>query len=196
MKTKFSDEKTYIDSVKIKPKINPDDISLEEKTKDFLKLNKEMKIDKRIVGYEISFVDGGFSWFYLDSEGSRITFSSNFSNIEFESYASDKTLQSMRNFYGGLYGYEIFDMYKDKAEETSKEALELLKAELIPSGTYDVVLDPWMTGVFSHEALGHACEADLVLTGESILKDKMGKKIGSELVSIYDDPTLKRNFGS
>lgn len=196
MKTELSDEKTYVDSVKIKPKINPDDISLEEKTKDFLKLNKEMKIDKRIIGYETSFLEGGFDWFYLNSEGSRINFSSNISNMRFTSYAKEKTLQSMTNNYGGLYGYEIFNMHKNEAEETSKEALELLEAELVPSGVYDVVLDSWMTGVFSHEALGHACEADLVLTGESILGDKMGKKIGSEFVSIYDDPTMKRNFGS
>ena len=45
-----------------------------------------------------------------------------------------------------------------------------------------------MTGVFSHEAVGHACEADSVIERESILADRMGKKVGNELVTIVDDP--------
>ena len=51
-----------------------------------------------------------------------------------------------------------------------------------------------MTGVFSHEALGHASEADGVIDRESILVEKLNKKIGNENVNITDDPTAN-DFG-
>ncbi|MFX1298547.1 MAG: TldD/PmbA family protein, partial [Promethearchaeota archaeon] len=60
---------------------------------------------------------------------------------------------------------------------------------------FTVIMDPTLTGVFVHEAFGHACEADAVLSGESILANKLGSKIGLEIVTIIDDPTLKGNFG-
>ena len=60
---------------------------------------------------------------------------------------------------------------------------------------FTVVLDPEMTGVLSHEAVGHACEADAVIDRESILRGKIGKRIGNNFVTIYDDPTAK-NFGT
>lgn len=51
-----------------------------------------------------------------------------------------------------------------------------------------------MTGVLSHEAVGHACEADSVVDGESILKGRVGERIGNGLVTIVDDP-LADDFG-
>jgi TldD protein len=74
------------------------------------------------------------------------------------------------------------------AEEAREKAVRLLGAAPPPKGRFTVVFDPEMTGVFSHEAVGHACEADAVLDGESILADKMGLRIGNELVSIADEP--------
>lgn len=81
------------------------------------------------------------------------------------------------------------------AEEARDKALRLLGAAPPPKGRFTVVFDPEMTGVFSHEAVGHACEADAVLDGESILADKMGRAIGNELVGIADEPGAD-DFGS
>jgi TldD protein len=83
----------------------------------------------------------------------------------------------------------------ETAEEAREKALRLLKAGPPPKGRFTVVFDPEMTGVFSHEAVGHACEADSVIDRESILAERMGKKIGSELVTIIDDPSAQ-DFGN
>ena len=42
-----------------------------------------------------------------------------------------------------------------------------------------------MVGLISHEAIGHMVEADFVLSG-SIVKDKIGTKIASHLVTMID----------
>jgi TldD protein len=52
-----------------------------------------------------------------------------------------------------------------------------------------------VVGVFVHEAFGHLAEADLTLKG-SVLMDKLGKKIASEVVTVYDDGTVNGAFGS
>jgi len=57
------------------------------------------------------------------------------------------------------------------------------------------VLGPNIVGVFVHEAFGHLAEADLTLSG-SVLSDKFGKKIASNVVTFYDDGTIPGAFGS
>ena len=59
-----------------------------------------------------------------------------------------------------------------------------------------LVADPSLAGVFAHEALGHAVEADQVVSHESILEDKIGTVIGSKIVNIVDDSTIPGGFGS
>ncbi|MBO4355210.1 MAG: TldD/PmbA family protein, partial [Methanomicrobium sp.] len=61
-------------------------------------------------------------------------------------------------------------------------------------GIMDAVLDQELAGVFAHEAVGHASEGDLVKEGVSVLKGKMGEKIGNGIVNVVDDPTL-HEFG-
>ena len=68
--------------------------------------------------------------------------------------------------------------------------MALLDAKAPRGGVYPVVVDQELGGVFVHEAVGHAAEADIVLEGGSILEGKIGERIGSELVTVKDDPSL------
>src|SRR5262245_4251834 len=53
------------------------------------------------------------------------------------------------------------------------------------AGTHDVVLDSDVAGILAHEAIGHTCEADIVLTG-SIAADRIGHKVASEKITLMD----------
>jgi len=93
---------------------------------------------------------------------------------------------------GGACGFEAL-----KKEDTEKfgrkvaqKAVRLLDAKSAPSGKFTVIMDPELTGVFIHEAVGHASEADLILQNDSILKGKIGETIGSPLVNIVDDGSM------
>jgi TldD protein len=107
-------------------------------------------------------------------------------------------LVSAREFDGRREGFDIFDRIdlESIGRKASQRAVSLLDAKAAPSGRYTVVIDPKLAGTFVHEAVGHACEADLVVSGESILQGMLGKKIGSDLVTIHDDPTLENGWGS
>ncbi len=75
------------------------------------------------------------------------------------------------------------------------QGLRLLKAEICPPGAFTIVVDNKLGGVFVHEAMGHACEADGILAGQSILENKLGDRIGNEAVTIIDDGSRRDMYG-
>ena len=53
------------------------------------------------------------------------------------------------------------------------------------AGHHTVVLAPDLAGMLAHEAMGHPCEADIVLGGAAT-KDLLGKRVASELITMVD----------
>lgn len=80
------------------------------------------------------------------------------------------------------------------AEEAEKYAKMLLVAKTAKPRECSTVLDSEITGLLSHEAVGHASEADTVLEGESLFKGRVGKRIADRKLTIVDNPML--GFGS
>jgi TldD protein len=95
--------------------------------------------------------------------------------------------------WGGVGGFEALKAKQQYIEEEilkmTRETDSLVGAPYPDSGTYDVVLSPSNCGAFLHETIGHATEADNVLSGRSLLKGKLGEKVASEKVTLIDDPT-------
>ena len=85
----------------------------------------------------------------------------------------------------------------ESSEEFVKESLDiatkLLSAKSAKGGSFPVIVDQKLGGVFAHEAIGHGCEADIVLAGGSVLKDKLNTKIGNDCINIIDDGSLQTN---
>jgi TldD protein len=98
---------------------------------------------------------------------------------------------------GGAMGYEVVDeVTEDVVRETVQGAVEQLKAVAPPKGLQNVIMDPGVVGVVCHESFGHGLEADQALRGRSYLKDMLGKKVASEHVTMYDDPSFEGGHGS
>lgn len=58
----------------------------------------------------------------------------------------------------------------------------------VAPGQYPVILSPEVTGVFAHESFGHKSESDFMLGDENMLKEwAIGSRVGSDILSIYDD---------
>lgn len=93
---------------------------------------------------------------------------------------------------GGRVGLDYFEGVlapEEIGREAAAEALRLLDARDAPAGEMPVVLAPGHAGVLVHEAVGHLLEADFNRKRTSIFWDKLGRKVGSPLLTIYDDPT-------
>jgi TldD protein len=100
---------------------------------------------------------------------------------------------------GGRVGRDYFrDVLTPEriGQEAAEEALTLLQAVEAPAGEMPVVLAPGHSGVLVHEAVGHLLEADFNRKKTSIFWNKLGKKVGTELLTITDDPTIPFFRGS
>jgi TldD protein len=97
-----------------------------------------------------------------------------------------------------LGGFEVTEKAEPPklGEKAGSTAVMLLTAARAPSGKFPVILHPTIVGVFIHEALGHNCEADAVISGDSILDGKLGTAVASELVTVVDDATIPLSWGS
>ncbi len=69
---------------------------------------------------------------------------------------------------------ELYNNIKAKSEGVYADA-----------GVKDVILGGMMTGMLAHEAVGHTCEADLVLGG-SVAGHMLGKRVASDKVTLTD----------
>ncbi len=82
------------------------------------------------------------------------------------------------------------------SKNITEKAIRFLSAKKSPQGKMDVLLSPQVAGTFVHEVFGHADEADWVACGRSLLAKTLNQKIGSEIVTIYDDGSIPGAWGS
>lgn len=198
-KVKLAKVKSVKDKVVWKVKKSPQDISIEKKFKLMAEMEKEIKSIEGILSVSTNYFDKKISMNYLNSEGTEIETELTKTLIQANLVAKkDGNIIGYRTRIGGTAGFELFDKENpiEKGVIAGKSAVSILSAEKSPSGNFPVIADSDLAGVFVHEALGHAVESDLVVSGESILEGKIGEKIANENITIVDDPTLPFGFGS
>lgn len=93
-----------------------------------------------------------------------------------------------------------FSEMKNKEEDVNKYieiAQKLVESQTAKSGMATVILSPSLAGVFAHEAFGHLSEGDNVYQNNALRKVmRIGKRFGSDLITIVDDPTITGHRGS
>lgn len=102
---------------------------------------------------------------------------------------------------GGGGRYSVMELLDEKTwqahvDEALRIALVNLGAEDCPSGQQDIVIGSGWPGILLHEAIGHGLEGDAHRKSTSVFTHKMGKRIASKGVNIYDDGTLPLARGS
>ncbi len=104
--------------------------------------------------------------------------------------------QNIRVSSGGSAGFADVRNQEENFERRTALVLDLLHAEPVQGGMYNVILNPHMTGVFTHEAFGHLSEADIIDTLPAMRERmRIGNKLGNEAVTIIDDATQPHQLG-
>lgn len=176
---------------------DPRDISLEEKLNLTRKYNNiPLKHDK-VVTTNIGYSEVIREKYFVSTEGSEIREDLVTNGIRGSISSSDGSLYQNVGFgFGGSDGFHTVRNKDEKLERKTSIVLKLLEAKPIGGGTYNVILNPDLAGVFTHEAFGHFSEADLIEDNPS-MREKMqiGAKLGNEVVNIKDDPTMPDQLG-
>ncbi len=107
-------------------------------------------------------------------------------------------LQRARELRAEQAGFELVEATpaEDFSVKAAARAVSLLRADPAPAGKFPAVFHPSITGLLVHEAIGHNAEADHVLSGTSILEGRLGTKIAADCITIVDDATLPKSWGS
>ena len=180
-------------------KKNPQDISIEEKHNLIMNMYSAISEIKGVHTVTAAYGDGTEIQHILNSDGadlySQVTRIFVYARIIAR---EGKNVVGFSTSTGGTGGFEIFDLEDPikKGVKAGESAVRILSAKKAPGGKMTIITDHNLTGVFAHEALGHATEGDSIVSGNSCLEGKIGERIGSEKVTIIDDPSVKNAFGS
>lgn len=177
-------------------KESPGDIPIEDKVKLLARIEKSSHVEG-ISSTNAVYSESKVTVSYSSSEGLDCEYTLNRIGFSVSAIAqSGGNYQVGRESRFGIMGFEIFKKYDafELAGKAGNTAVELLSAKTPKAGTYPVILDQELAGVFIHEAVGHAVEADHVIEGNSILEGKIGEQIAAPCITVYDDPSM-HEFG-
>ncbi len=196
----LSEVGVYRDRVIEEFRKDPREVNIEEKVRFLTEATvKMLKSDSRIKNATANYLDAFTVKAIANSEGTYIEMVVPRTRLYILAVAAEAgaRAQSTERF-ASIAGYEYIESIPlDKAiKKVVETAVKMLKAEAPPSGRHTVIADPRLAGVFAHEALGHATEGDSVVLERSILAGRLGQKIGSECVTIIDDSTIPKAWGS
>jgi TldD protein len=201
------------DEYKVKVKINPFSIPIEDKISLLSLATEKMRKIKNV-----KIAEGGIEvWdkgqFFSSTEGSDIYQEFVGCRAYIKATAVKNGETAVRTYPGFLgdgdaknKGYEfILELnLPQHAERVAEEASALLSAEKMEEEVTTVVLDGPMVAIQLHETVGHPTELDRVLGMEAnfagtshLTLDKKGKfKFASEIVNITADATIEGGLGS
>jgi TldD protein len=99
---------------------------------------------------------------------------------------------------GGRTSIDFFERETPEmiASEAARIATVNVEAIPAPAGEMEMIVGAGGGGVLLHEAVGHGLESDFNRRGTSLYSGRIGERVASELVTIYDDADLVEERGS
>ncbi len=187
------------DDIAATQKIDIRNVPLESKKKDLQAYNEVILGTEKIVDSRAGYSDRFRETIYANSTGTWITEAKPFAQILLLAIARDgEVIQQGYEGEGDTSsGYALMNGREQWAQDVARRAVEALAAPSVAGGTYPVICDPKLAGVFIHEAFGHMSEADFIYENEQARKMMvLGRKFGSPGLNVFDDPTLGGLWGS
>ncbi len=134
----------------------------------------------------------------MTSEGTMIEQS--WSDLELRVSATARNgdlVQTGRETMGSRRGFEDLQDLDQMVRSAAQRAVQALKLPIVKGGTYPVVIDPILTGLFVHESFGHLSEADMAYENPDLLETmSLGRRFGPEDLQIVDGALIEGHRGS
>lgn len=188
-----------VDSVPLVVKKDPRTIPLAAKKEMLDRYNETMLSVDGVTSTNITYSDGHKRVVFASSEGSYIE-QERIDVVSRLAATARKNgdMQQASMSLGALNDFSYVETLEETAKHLGERSVELLSAPYVKAGTYPVVLDPILAGVFCHEAFGHLSESDFVYENER-MKEIMvlGRKFGQPHLNIVDGaavPDLRGSF--
>ena len=169
---------------------DPFEIPLAEKRRYLEGLNGVMlAASPKIADTQSGYADERTEWYFASSEGTWLHEVR--PEIGVSGLATARDGDTIERYHDGVAlrkGWQSIQGREEMFRHAAEMAVQLLAAPSVKGGTYPVVLDPRLAGVFVHEAFGHLSEADFVYENPQAREMMtLGRRFGSDLVNIGDD---------
>ncbi|MGD9395569.1 MAG: TldD/PmbA family protein [Candidatus Thorarchaeota archaeon] len=194
------DGPVFEDKVKLNVKKPFDSVSIEEKMEFVQMIDDQARdFDERIVATRSIYGELTSEIYIANSLGTRVSLQNAIPRVISVPTAKEgSNRQRIQESISLRSGFE--EMETEEAQnigtKAAKLAIDLLSSKAAKGGVFDVVLDPALNGVVTHEAFGHAAEADNWPAHSTVLEDMVKEVVGPDYLSISDDPTLTGKRGS
>jgi len=206
----FAEEKAVETTWEVEQKKKIEDVDSETKIKQFLDVDKALtshavNVPARVLECGIQLTQK----YFANTEGSRISsFVPKIAAFGFITVVEQGKSEQAYEQFGYSGGWEAFEGWRMTEKlihdvDVLKEVIT--KAKAVKSGPMDLVCGSEVTGIAAHESCGHPMEADRILgremsqAGRSFIYEGgrfwMGTRIGSNIVTIVDDPTVGHSYG-
>lgn len=83
-------------------------------------------------------------------------------------------------------GPEIITRLKDVKDDALAIAMDILNADRMEPGEYDIITSPEVSGLIAHEAFGHGVEMDMFVKHRALGAEYIDQRVGSELVTMHE----------
>lgn len=209
-KIKFAEEKAVETTWEVEQKKKIEDVDSETKIKQFLDVDKALTSHKvNVPARVLQCIMQLTEKYFANTEGSRISsFVPKIAAFCFITVAEQgKTEQAFEQFgySGGWEAFEGWRMTEKLIRDTNVLKEVITKARAVKPSTTDLVCGSEVTGIAAHESCGHPMEADRILgremsqAGRSFIYQGgpfwIGTRIGTDVVTIVDDPTIEHSYG-
>jgi len=186
------------DQVRVQPKMDPRDISIEEK-KTLIQHYIDLFLSvEGIANLETNYYEQMMDTLIINNQGTEIQQEELICGLSFRitSKRGDVS-QITRLSFGGTESFEDMLDQDQAILKKAKQTVDLLDAQPVSGGQYDVVLDPEVSGLFIHEAFGHLSESDNLIGNDALAKTMtIGNEFAVNTFNVIDDPTMGGYPGS
>ncbi len=184
----------------VRPVLRKDfrNIDPETKLRDVEEYFRTLTMPSYVKSCSVYYADTYVTKIYVSSDGRKIVQELAYTWLYTWVTGSEAgQLTAVRDERGTRDGYTIWDKWRPEelADRIKKRLEGQLRGVKPRAGKFPVVMAPEVVGVFVHEVFGHLAEADITMSG-SVIRDKIGTRVGSDLVTIVDDPSIEGGFGT
>jgi len=197
-KSEFSHVDAVVDRVEAEYKKNPLEVTLAMKKSLLDEYNRIMLQTPGIRTTSIGYGDVRKRVIFASSDGTYIEQSRVDLNLRLAAIASrDGDVQQVGLSIGSKGDFSTVEGLHEKVQGVAQRAVALLSAPEVKGGTYTVVLDPVLAGVFVHEAFGHLSEADHIYENPQMREIMvLGRRFGGQHLNIVDGAAIPGLRGS
>ncbi|MEM4519895.1 MAG: TldD/PmbA family protein [Sulfolobales archaeon] len=189
--------KAVRDSYTVPVNEDPQDIDPEDKAKLVLEVNKSSLRKSGIVSAVTRMAFEKDRKFLISSDGVEVEI--NIISIGFSHASvakSGEIIERVGDSKTCISGYEFIrrNDWFNFVDELDMMAVKASTARTPSPGSYVAIVDNDVVGLLLHEALGHASEGDLIVSGDSVLSGRIGERIASESVTVVDEGVVDGGY--